>query len=133
MNAKTISRGAKVGLGATLRPDSGASLAQLHKCCGCFVQRYSDAVAANAAAFDRMLEAVEALQAQAEAMRAVDPTNLYWGHAGSAASLANRLAALSRLWPPGQRGLKHRPCGWARVGPSLWSAWQPLFAVGPAG
>src|ERR1019366_6165531 len=27
---------AKVGLGTTLRPESGESLAQLHKCCGCF-------------------------------------------------------------------------------------------------
>ena len=51
------------------------------------VRRYSDAVAAYAAAVDKMLEAVAALQAKAEAMRAADP--------GSAAALANRLVDLA--------------------------------------
>ena len=59
------------------------------------VRRYSDAVAAYAAAIDKMVEAVAALQAKAEAMRAADPTTLHWGHAGSAASLANRLVDLA--------------------------------------
>jgi hypothetical protein len=58
-------------------------------------RRYSDAVAAYAAAVDKMLEAVAALQAKADAMRAGDPTTLHWGHAGSAASLANRLVDLA--------------------------------------
>jgi phosphoenolpyruvate synthase/pyruvate phosphate dikinase len=40
------------------------------------VRRYSDAVAAYAAAVDKMLEAVAALQAKAEAMRAAEaPAN----------------------------------------------------------
>jgi uncharacterized protein (DUF2236 family) len=56
------------------------------------VRRYSDAVAAYAAAVDKMLEAVVALQAKAEAMRAADPTTLHWGHA---APLANRLVDLA--------------------------------------
>ena len=59
------------------------------------VRRYSDAVAAYAAAVDKMLEAVAALQAKAEAMRAADPSTLHWGHVGSAASLANNLVDLA--------------------------------------
>ena len=59
------------------------------------VRRCSDAVAAYAAAVDKMLEAIAALRVKAGAMRAADPTNLHWGHAGSAASLANRLVDLA--------------------------------------
>jgi tripartite-type tricarboxylate transporter receptor subunit TctC len=36
-----------------------------------------------------------ALQAKAEATHAADPTTLHWGHAGSAASLANNLVELA--------------------------------------
>jgi len=42
-----------------------------------------------------MLEAVAALRAKAEAMRAEDPTTLHWSNAGSAASLANNLVDLA--------------------------------------
>ena len=59
------------------------------------VRKYSDAVAAYAAATDKMLETVAALQAKAEAMRAADPTTLHWGHAGSAAALASQLVDLA--------------------------------------
>jgi hypothetical protein len=59
------------------------------------IRRYSDAVAAYAAAIDKMLEAVAALQAKAEAMHAADPATLHWGHAGSAAALANQIVDLA--------------------------------------
>ena len=59
------------------------------------VRRYSDAVAAYAAAVDKMLEAVAARQAKAEAMRAAHRTTLHWGHAGSVAALANQLVDLA--------------------------------------
>ena len=59
------------------------------------VWKYTDAIAAYAAAVDKMLEAVAGLQAKAEAMRAADPTTLHWGHAGSAAALANQLVDLA--------------------------------------
>ena len=52
------------------------------------VRRYRDAAAAHAVA-------IAALQAKAEAMRATDPATLNWGHAGSAAALANRLVELA--------------------------------------
>ena len=59
------------------------------------IRRYSDAVAAYAAAIDKILEAVAALQAKAEAMHASDSATLHLGQAGSAAALANQIVDLA--------------------------------------
>ena len=59
------------------------------------VRRYSDAAAAHEASVEKMVEAVAALQAKVKELREADSVKIHWGHAGSAAALANALVDLA--------------------------------------
>ena len=59
------------------------------------VRRYSDPAAAHEAGVGKMVEAIAALQAKVKELRDADPAKIHWGHAGSAAALANALVDLA--------------------------------------